>query len=53
MRYEVNCVEHGEFFHFILEMDEKNPERVMEQAREDASLWGAEVRFIKPIEEEV
>jgi hypothetical protein len=43
MKYEVNCIEHGEHFYFVLETDETNKGKVMTQAREDASMWGAEV----------
>lgn len=52
-RYEVNCVEHGEFFYFVMESNDTNPDKVMEQARDEASIWGAEVMFVKPTEEKV
>jgi len=43
MKYEVNCIEHGEHFYFVLETDETNKGKVMAEAREEASMWGAEV----------
>jgi len=46
MRYIVDCIENGERFFFREEYDEGNGS-VMEQARETASLWGAEVISIK------
>ena len=46
MRYVVHCIEHGERFFFREEYDEANGS-IMEQAREDASIWGAEVISIR------
>jgi len=46
MKYIVDCIEHGERFFFREEYDEANGS-VMEQAREDASMWGAEVISIR------
>jgi len=46
MRYVVHCIEHGERFFFTEEYDEANGS-VMEQARETASMWGAEVISIR------
>jgi len=46
MRYVVHCIEHGERFFFREEYDEANGS-VMEQARETASMWGAEVISIR------
>lgn len=46
MKYRVNCIEHGEKFYFVEDYDEANGS-VMEQAREDAMMWGAEVISIK------
>ena len=46
MRYVVHCIEHGERFFFREEYDEANGS-VMEQARETASIWGAEVISIR------
>jgi len=46
MRYVVHCIEHGERFFFREEYDEANGS-IMEQARETASIWGAEVISIR------
>ena len=46
MRYVVHCIENGERFFFREEYDEANGS-IMEQARETASIWGAEVISIR------
>ena len=46
MKYIVDCIEDGERFFFREEYDEANGS-VMEQARETASMWGAEVISIR------
>ena len=46
MRYVVHCIEHGERFFFREEYDKANGS-IMEQARETASIWGAEVISIR------
>ena len=46
MKYKVNCIEHGEEFYFVEDYDEANGS-IMEQARETASIWGAEVISIR------
>jgi hypothetical protein len=45
--YEVNCIEHGEHFYFHMETNETNRDKIMAEAREEASGWGAEVINIK------
>jgi hypothetical protein len=51
--YEVNCIEHGEHFYFVMETEETDKEKIMTQARETASGWGAEVISIEKTDEEV
>ena len=43
MNYQVNCIEHGEHFYFVLETDKNTRKEITQEARKDASIWGAEV----------
>jgi hypothetical protein len=52
MKYEVNCIENGEEFYFIIETDETTRDKLMAKARDEASTWGAEVINLKPTKEE-
>ena len=43
-RFEVNCIEQGKYFYFVMETDETDKDKIMTEARNDArGIHNAEV----------